>query len=174
MRLQLIAAAALAAMISLGFLVSTAGARTNVDINVGIGGPVFRGPAEPRVVILPGTDAYYVPDYADADVYRDGPWWYCFHEGVWLRAPGYRGPWRRVGYRVVPRVIYGAPVGFRHWERGHPGNGHAWGRERREERRDMREERRGERRDMRQDRREDRRDRRDDRGDGEHGKGRDR
>ena len=69
-RPQVLAVVIFAALVAQGFPASPAVARTSIQVNVGIGGPVFEGLSEPDVVVLPGTRSYYVPGYADADVAR--------------------------------------------------------------------------------------------------------
>ena len=96
-------------------------ARTNVSIGLHFGDR-YDGPApylrvEPAVVLVPGTDVYYVEN-ADYDIYRYDHYWYYNADGGWYRSRSYSGPWIYVGYESVPRQIAYVPTGYRrHWSR---------------------------------------------------------
>jgi hypothetical protein len=57
---------------------------------------------EPRLVIFAGTNVYYWPE---GGIYRFGPFWYMYVDGVWYRAPSYMGPWFPVGIIFVPEPV---------------------------------------------------------------------
>src|SRR5262245_60260793 len=89
-------------------------ARVHVDVNIGIPPPpgvIFE--QEPRVVVVPRTHVYYVPDYSDYDVYRVGRYWYVNRDGYWYRSSGYRGPFTHVEYSRLPRAIVYVPSEYR-------------------------------------------------------------
>lgn len=73
----------------------------------------------PRVVFLPQTRVYVVRD-AGYDMFRYGRYWYVSDDGYWYRSRSYRGPFRVVDARHVPRPIYMVPANHwrhRHWDR---------------------------------------------------------
>ena len=80
---------------------------TTIDINIG---------ARPHVVAIPGSNVYYVNDYATGDVYRIGSTWYVYQDNTWYRAYTTNGPWTYVEYRRVPRQIVTVPTGYYHFE----------------------------------------------------------
>jgi hypothetical protein len=114
-----------AALASLAFAAapSPAQAATSVGISVQIGDPYrgasFRFSSEPDLVLIPSSRVYYVDNYDDyygCDMYRYGSWWYLVDDGYWYRSRNYRGPFYRIGYTYVPRVIYSVgPRYRRHW-----------------------------------------------------------
>jgi hypothetical protein len=70
---------------------------------------------EPRAVLIPETQVYYVSDM-DADVYRLGDNWYIAETGAWYRATTWGGPFVRVKTNTVPRAIRTIPAAYRiHW-----------------------------------------------------------
>lgn len=58
--------------------------------------------SEPTLVIFAGTNVYYWPD---GGLYRFGPFWYMFVDGVWYRSRLYMGPWFPVGIIFVPEPV---------------------------------------------------------------------
>jgi len=88
--------------------------RADVSFSVRLGGRhggssiFFRD--EPRTVLIPRTDVYYVTDVSGGDVYRYGGYWYCNREGYWYRARSYRGPWLEVSYDYLPEEIISIPA----------------------------------------------------------------
>jgi len=94
-------------------------ARTSVSIGLHFGDrydgpePYWRG--SPDVVLVPGTEVYYVQN-SDYDIYRYGRYWYYNADGGWYRSRSYQGPWIYVGYESVPRQIAYVPTSYRrHW-----------------------------------------------------------
>jgi hypothetical protein len=89
--------------------------------------------AQPQVVIPlpPGASPAWTPipearglDYSpnlQADLFRYGGRYYCYHNGRWYRGSAYTGPWRQVTklpapfYQVGPTYFKAAPPG---WARG--------------------------------------------------------
>ncbi len=128
---------------------ASASAATSISVNLRVGEP-YRGPSivfthEPDVVVVPETRVYYVRNY-DYDMYRYGSYWYYCYDNGWYRAHSPRGPFAFISYRSVPRAVYTVPQRYRrHW-REFPGNGHAYGRDRQEVRKERRVERREDRR----------------------------
>lgn len=65
---------------------------------------------EPHLVIYAGTNVYYWPE---GGIYRFGPVWYMYVDGIWYRSFSYLGPWIPVGITLVPE-----PVRIVHRKRG--------------------------------------------------------
>jgi hypothetical protein len=92
-------------------------AQVSVDIHIGPP-PVYRIPAPPPVVVIPGTYVYAVPDAAvDILFYHD--YWYRPHEGHWFRARSYNGPWVYLAPPRIPRAIIELPPDYRRVPPGH-------------------------------------------------------
>jgi len=94
-------------------------AAAEVDVHIGIdipAPPAIVFDHEPRVVVVPRTDVYYVPDVSGYDMFRYGSWWYVNRDGYWYRARHYSGPFSFVPYDRVPNRVIGVP---KHYHR-HP------------------------------------------------------
>lgn len=118
--------AALAAVLSLGASQALA-ARTYLGFTVGISNapppPVITFRTAPRMVLVPDTRVYVVDDPrydVGYDLFRSGGTWYVYDNGYWYRSTSYRGPYRVVDVRYVPRNVLRVPPG--HWK-GHPHGG---------------------------------------------------
>ncbi len=122
-----------------------ASARVDVGIGINIGPPPIVVPAPPEVVLVPGSQVYFVPG-VDFDVFFYNGYWWSPRGDRWYRSRAYNGPWGIVNRRFVPRPVFGVPHDYRHmygrerhipygeWRGGHGrGGGH----------REMREERHG-------------------------------
>jgi hypothetical protein len=84
-----------------------------VNVNVGINLPAIRFAAPPDMVVIPGTYVYMVPDI-DVDVlFFQGYWWRPY-EGHWYRSRNYKGSWRYVEPRRIPRGLRALPQDYRH------------------------------------------------------------
>jgi len=68
---------------------------------------------EPKLVRVPRSQVYYAPLVDTWDLYRLEDHWYALSEGDWYRAKGYRGPFRFVDPRQVPRVLVELPSEYR-------------------------------------------------------------
>lgn len=108
-------------MAALGALLATpaVAARTYFGFQIGISNapppPRIYFREEPEVVFVPQSRVYVVEDPdADCDMFRYGRFWYVMEDGYWYRARSYRGPFRVVDARYVPRPIYYVPA--RHWK----------------------------------------------------------
>jgi hypothetical protein len=123
LRLNAIAAAALAALAILGFIVPSALGAASVRVNINLGGPGVEWRQRPSTVMLPGTRVSWVREYSDADVYQSGSSWYCYRGGNWYRSRNYRGPWGGVSVNLVPREISYAPANYHHFDHGNGMNG---------------------------------------------------
>jgi hypothetical protein len=104
---------------------AAAAANTNVQIGINIGAP-------PQFVAVPGSPVYYAPALP-LNYFHYGGQYYLFHNGTWLFAPTYNGPWAAIAVEYVPLPIlrvpvryYNAPPG--HWKKkGPPPWAPAWG-----------------------------------------------
>jgi hypothetical protein len=84
-----------------------------VNVNIGINLPAIRFAAPPDVVVIPGTYVYMVPDI-DVDVlFFQGYWWRPY-EGRWYRSRDYKGSWRYIEPRRIPRGLRALPQDYRH------------------------------------------------------------
>ncbi len=124
---------------------STASAGVNVDIHLGVPvvpavpvapapppPPVMMVPGPPAMVLIPDTTVYFAPDL-QMDLFFSGGFWWTRHDGRWLRARHYRGPWARVSPSYVPGPVLRLPPDYRHaygrgehipygqWKRNHGG-----------------------------------------------------
>jgi len=93
-------------------------AGVNVNIGVFAPPPVYRAPAPPPVVVIPGTYVYMVPDIAVEILFYHG-YWYRPYEGRWYRGKSYNGPWAYLAPPKVPRVIVELPPNYRRVPPGH-------------------------------------------------------
>lgn len=113
-------------LVTIGLLMPlTASAGTSIGVSVSIGDapppPVVVVREQPHIVVVPGSSVYVVEDRRyDYDCFRYGVYWYVYNDGWWYRARGYRGPFRAIEVRYVPRAIMNVPA--RHW-RHHPHGG---------------------------------------------------
>jgi len=120
-------AACLALLIALGTQAPPAKA---ADVSVGIRiGDRYRGPRiayvrQPDVVVIPGTNVYYM-QASDYDLYRYGNRWYTYYDGGWYTARRYNGPYAFISYQSVPRQIRYVPADYRSWRSP---RGYAYGR----------------------------------------------
>jgi hypothetical protein len=122
-----------------------AAAGVNVGVSVNIGPPPIVVAEPPAVVLVPGSQVYFVPG-VEFDVFFYNGWWWSPRGDQWYRARAYNGPWGIIGRRYVPRPLFRVPhdyrrvyarerhIPYREWRGGHPG---------REEHREMREEHHG-------------------------------
>jgi hypothetical protein len=102
-------------------LPAVAGARTYFGFEVGVGNapppPVIEYRYRPSVMLVPRSNVYVVEDTPyDYDQFRYGNYWYVVDDGYWYRSRSYRGPFRVVDVRYVPRPIFMVPA--KHWK--HP------------------------------------------------------
>ncbi len=91
---------------------STGAAAVSLDIHIGPP-PVYRFAAPPRVVVIPGTYVYTVPD-VDVDILFFSGYWYRPYEGHWFRARSYNGPWAYCPDPRVPRALLSLPPDYHH------------------------------------------------------------
>jgi hypothetical protein len=92
---------------------AAAQSQAGVNVNIGVNLPAYRFAAPPDVVVIPGTYVYMVPDI-DVDVlFFQGYWWRPY-EGHWYRSRDYKGSWRYVEPRSIPRGLKALPQDYRH------------------------------------------------------------
>jgi hypothetical protein len=103
----------------------------SLSLGINIGAP-------PQVVIVPGTPVYQAPSLPyNYFVYRHR--YYLFHQGMWLSAAHYNGPWTVIALERVPQPILVVPVNYYkvppgHWKQKHgpPPWAHAKGHDKKE------------------------------------------
>lgn len=89
-------------------LVYPAASSARVEVNIGIGIPVFQAP--PELAVFPSTSVYVVPDH---DVFFYHGYWYRPYQGRWYRSGGYNGPWNFIVRGQVPVSIIKLPPDYR-------------------------------------------------------------
>jgi hypothetical protein len=110
----------------------TSASAVKVEVNIGIGLPVYQAP--PELVVVPNSYVYVVPDQ---DVFFYQGYWFRPYEGRWYRARAYNGPWSFIVRDRVPVSVINLPPDYRqrvYHERIPYGqvkkNWHAWERDR--------------------------------------------
>ncbi|HSB70380.1 MAG TPA: hypothetical protein VLT62_13695 [Candidatus Methylomirabilis sp.] len=89
----------------------------SLSLGINIGSP-------PPVVVVTGTPVYHAPDLPhNYFVYRKH--YYLYHEGVWLSAKHYNGPWTVIALEQVPPSILIVPAKYykarpAHWKKSGP------------------------------------------------------
>ena len=107
----------------------TSTAQVSVSINVPPPPIIF--PAPPRVVAVPQTPVFYVPDTSyNVFVYENR--YYNYYDGAWFIARSHGGPWVLVPPDRVPRPVLAVPVRYYKTPPGHAkrhddGHGHGHG-----------------------------------------------
>jgi hypothetical protein len=103
-----------------------------VNLNINLGPPVVAAPPS-EVVLIPGSDIYYVPGVS-VDLFFYGGYWWSPRGSQWYRAYEPNGPWVVVGRRYVPSPLFRVPRDYRvayrgadripygHWKRMHGGH----------------------------------------------------
>ena len=91
---------------------NVASAGVNVGIGINLGPPPIVTPAPPEVVLVPGSDVYYVPG-VDFDVFFYNGFWWSPRGDRWYRARAYNGPWRFINRSYVPGPVFGVPHDYR-------------------------------------------------------------
>jgi hypothetical protein len=101
-----------------GALVTAARAEAQVSVNVNIGPPPVIFAAPPRVLVVPQSPVYYVPD-TTYNVFVYGGRYYSFHNGGWFLATSHGGPWSFVPVEHVPRPVILVPPRYYKVPPGH-------------------------------------------------------
>lgn len=95
-----------------------------VSINIGVSlPPLIRFAAPPRLVVVPETYAYVVPDVGVDIFFYDG-WWWRPWEGRWYRSRHYNSGWYH--YKKVPTFYRQIPRHWRNEYRQRHWRGHQW------------------------------------------------
>ena len=124
-------------------------ARSGVEVNINLGPPPIVVAEPPEMVLIPGSEVYFVPQ-SDVDIFFYNGFWWCPRGHRWYRARAYNGPWGLVERRLVPVPVIRVPGDFRsrfeherhipygEWkrrgERGERGERREWKEERQEHR----------------------------------------
>ena len=87
-------------------------ASAEVQVNINLGPPSIRFAEPPEVVIVPGSQVYFVPQ-PDADVFFYNGYWWSPRGPKWYRAKSYNGPWGIIGQRYVPAPVSRVPKDYR-------------------------------------------------------------
>jgi hypothetical protein len=99
-------------------------AQVSVDFNVNIGPPPpFAFVQPPRLVELPHTYVYVVPDI-DVDLYFYDGWWWRVSDGHWFRSRRYDSGW--LYFRDVPLFYRHVPGDWRRFYRDRQWRGASW------------------------------------------------
>ncbi len=128
--------------------------QAGVQVNVNIGPPPIVVAEPPEVVLVPGSQVYFVPQ-PDIDIFFYNGFWWSPRGDRWYRAQAYNGPWVIVERRLVPPPVIRVPGNYRviykkehhipygqwkkQWEHGGREGHREWKEERREERGEDRE-----------------------------------
>ena len=87
-------------------------AGVNLGINLNIGPPPIVAPEPPAMVMVPGTQVYFVPG-VQFDVFFCNGFWWSPRGDRWYRAQAYNGPWQIIGHRFVPGPVLHVPHDYR-------------------------------------------------------------
>jgi hypothetical protein len=87
-------------------------AAAEVRVNVNLGPPPVVVAEPPSMVLVPGSDVYFVPE-VDYDVFFYNGFWWSPRGDRWYRSRAYGGPWRVVPRRIIPPPVYGVPRDYR-------------------------------------------------------------
>jgi hypothetical protein len=98
-------------------------ARAQVNVRVRIQLPVLEFSSPPRLVVLPETNVYVVPDM-DEDIFFSDGWWWRSYQGHWYRSSRYDQGW--VAYSSVPVFYRQVPSDWRSEYRDHNWRGQPW------------------------------------------------
>jgi hypothetical protein len=147
-------------------------ARAGVQVNINVGPPPVVVAEPPEVVLIPGSQVYFVPE-PDIDIFFYNGFWWSPRGDRWYRARAYNGPWVIEERRLVPAPVIRVPRNYRViYERAHHIPYGQWKKEwehrGRGERKEMKEQGKRERKEWKEERREER----GEPGEG-HGRGRD-
>ena len=93
-------------------------AAADVSVKINIGPPPVIFAAPPRVVVVPQTPVYQVPD-TTFNVFVYGGRYFSFHDGAWFVAASHGGPWAFVPRDQMPRPVLAVPVKYYKVPPGH-------------------------------------------------------
>ena len=92
--------------------------RTYFNFQIGIGDapppPRIYFRSRPEYVYIPNSSVYVVSTSYDYDMFRYGGYFYVCDDGFWYRSRSYRGPFRVLDVRYVPRPVFYVPE--RNWK----------------------------------------------------------
>lgn len=87
-------------------------ARAEVSVNINLGPPPIVVAEPPGIVLIPGSQVYFVPD-PQIDVFFYGGYWWSPRGDRWYRSRAYNGPWGVIGRDRVPRAVIYMPPDYR-------------------------------------------------------------
>ncbi len=107
-------------LVFLLFIVMAAVSCTELHVNTRHhhGPPEFVIDAEPSLIVISGTYAYFVAGI-EVDILFHSGHWYRPHNGRWYRGGHYNGPWIDIEIGNVPGVFRNLPPGYRKVPPGH-------------------------------------------------------
>jgi hypothetical protein len=94
------------------FFFGTANEATAAMVNVNIGPPPIVVAEPPEMVMVPGSQVYFVPGVEFNVFFYDGFWW-SPRGDRWYRSRAYNGPWGIVNRRFVPGPVFRVPRDYR-------------------------------------------------------------
>ena len=83
-----------------------------VRVNVNLGPPPIVVAEPPEMVLVPGSEVYFVPG-VDYDVFFYNGFWWSPRGARWYRARAYNGPWRVFPRRAIPPPVFRVPRDYR-------------------------------------------------------------
>jgi len=97
-------------------------ARTEVNVTITMP-PSVAYTAPPKLIVLPETYVYAIPD-VDEDIFFYDGWWWRQWKGRWYRSQNYNSGWGY--YKSVPSFYAGIPSRWRDDYKNHSWRGHKW------------------------------------------------
>ncbi|MBI5604771.1 MAG: hypothetical protein HY879_15640 [Deltaproteobacteria bacterium] len=101
--------------VMLGSLITidrTKDAWADVQVNINLGPPPIVVAEPPELVLIPGSQIYFVP-HPEIDIFFYNNYWWSPRGSRWYRARAYKGPWVIVTRRYIPAPVYRVPREYR-------------------------------------------------------------
>jgi hypothetical protein len=89
-----------------------ASAGVDVGVSVNIGPPPIVVAEPPELVLVPGSQVYFVPG-VNFEVFYFNGWWWSPRGERWYRSRLYNGPWNIVERRFIPGPLFRVPRDYR-------------------------------------------------------------
>jgi hypothetical protein len=87
-------------------------AAAEVNVSINLGPPPIVVAAPPHVVMIPGSQVYFVP-HPEIDVFFYNDFWWSPRGSHWYHSRNYNGPWLVVDHRNVPPPVFRVPKDYR-------------------------------------------------------------